>query len=332
MRFLSLFSGIDAASVAWKPLGWECVGFSEIDDFPCEVLKYHYPNIPNLGDISKITKDDIIKLGQIDLIVFGSPCQDLSTAGKKLGFEGERSGLFNTAIKIIEWAKKYNGCRFALWENVTGAFSSNKGRDFAIVVEKMAGCRGIEPPKYGWGNEGISLGDKGMLEWAVLDAQWFGVPQRRRRIYAISDFGNWYDRPPILLEPDRLRKTFSESHPETKNTTPIISTSIDEKNKITYGIPGNWIGRSPKNGGNATTPMLNIAPCLTVTDRHAVMTDTLDIRRFTPSECEALQGFPKGYTDVPFKYDIKEYRYKALGNSMAVPVINYIGKQIQKIL
>ena len=146
MRFLSLFSGIDAASVAWKPLGWECVGFSEIDDFPCEVLKYHYPNIPNLGDISKITKDGIIKLGQIDLIIFGSPCQDLSTAGKKLGFEGERSGLFNTAIKIIEWAKKYNGCRFALWENVTGAFSSNKGRDFAIVVEKMAGCRGIEPP------------------------------------------------------------------------------------------------------------------------------------------------------------------------------------------
>lgn len=226
MRFLSLFSGIEAASVAWKPLGWECVAVSEIEPFPCAVLKHHFPDVPNLGDVTKITETDIAALGQIDLVVFGSPCQDLSVAGKRVGFTGERSGLFYPAIDIIRWARKHGGCRFALWENVPGAFSSNQGRDFAAVVEEMAGLRDVAVPANGWGTEGVALGDYGLLEWSVLDAQWFGVAQRRRRVFAIVDFGSWENRRPILLERQSMRGDFAPSRETGQGFTHDIAPSL----------------------------------------------------------------------------------------------------------
>ena len=201
VKFLSLFSGIEAASVAWEPLGWKCVGFSEIEPFPCAVLAHHYPDVPNLGDVTKITEEDIKNLGQIDLVVFGSPCQNLSVAGNRKGLQGESSGLFYAAIRIIEYARKHCGARFALWENVPGAFSSNKGDDFREVVRELSANRDINTPENGWGNTGVALGENGLVEWRVLDAQYFGLAQRRKRVFAIVDFGNWQDRPPILLEP-----------------------------------------------------------------------------------------------------------------------------------
>lgn len=199
--------------MAWHDLGWEPVAFSEIEPFPCAVLAHHYPDIPNLGDVTKITEEQIKELGPIDLVVFGSPCQDLSVAGARKGFKDAdgndtRSGLFTTAIRIIRWARKHNGCRFALWENVLGAFSSpkgNKGADFAQVVGLMAGLRDVAIPKNGWGTEGAAVGDNRMLEWACLDAQWFGLAQRRKRVFALVDFGDWSSRPPILLERHSLR-------------------------------------------------------------------------------------------------------------------------------
>lgn len=205
MRFLSLFSGIEAASTAWADLGWECVGFSEIEPFPCELLAQRHPGVPNLGDVTKITETDILMLGQIDLVVFGSTCQDLSVAGNRKGLEGARSGLFFTALRIVEWAREWGDCRFALWENVPGAFSSNSGRDFASVVDALAGVDGTTAPPKGWGNEGCAVGPEAMVEWATLDAQWFGVAQRRRRVFALADFGDWSSRPPILLESESLR-------------------------------------------------------------------------------------------------------------------------------
>lgn len=204
MRYLSLFSGIEAASVAWEPLGWECVAVAEVDAFASAVLAHHYPSVPNLGDVTKIDAADLAALGRIDLVVFGSPCQDLSVAGKREGLAGERSGLFHVAVDIVRWAREYCGCRWALWENVCGAFSSNKGRDFAAVVGELAGVDLPVPPK-GWGTEGAAVGTEGMVEWAVLDAQWFGVAQRRRRVFALADFGDWASRPPVLLEPQSLR-------------------------------------------------------------------------------------------------------------------------------
>lgn len=146
MRYLSLFSGVEAATVGWKELGWTCVGVSEIQPVPCAVLAHHYPHVPNLGDVTKITEADIKALGRLDLIVFGSPCQDLSQAGKREGLDGERSGLFFAAMRIVRWAKQHCGLRWALWENVPGAFSSCDGRDFARVVDEMVGVPNITPP------------------------------------------------------------------------------------------------------------------------------------------------------------------------------------------
>lgn len=180
MRFLSLFSGIEAASEAWVPLGWECAGVAEIDPFACAVLAHRHPHVPNLGDISKVTEMQVAALGHIDLVVFGSPCQDLSCAGKQKGLSGERSGLFFPAIDIISWCRIWCGTRFALWENVPGAFSSSAGRDFAAVVGALAGLAGTSVPPKGWGTEGCAVGTEAMVEWSTLDAQWFGVAQRRR--------------------------------------------------------------------------------------------------------------------------------------------------------
>lgn len=210
MKYLSLFSGIEAATAAWHPLGWECVAVSDIEPFPCALLAHHYPDVPNLGDVTQITEFDIMALGPIDIVVFGSPCQDLSVAGNRKGLTNAdgtitRSGLFFTAINIFNWARKHCGARFALWENVPGAFSSAQGRDFGAVVEFMAGVDGLPVPPKGWGTEGVCLGDNGLVEWAVLDAQWFGVAQRRRRVFALLDTGDWAGRPPILLEPESVR-------------------------------------------------------------------------------------------------------------------------------
>lgn len=225
MRFLSLFSGIEAASVAFEPIGGVPVAFSEIEPFPCAVLAHHYPNVPNLGDVTKITEGQIASLGPIDLVCFGSPCQDLSVAGKRKGLvdaatgDVTRSGLFFAAMRIFKWANKHCGARFALWENVAGAYSSNKGEDFAAVVAEMAGLENVRTPENGWGSEGCAVGDNGMLEWACMDAQWFGVAQRRRRVFAVLDTGDWANRPPLLLEPDSLRRDSPPSREAGEGTT-----------------------------------------------------------------------------------------------------------------
>jgi DNA (cytosine-5)-methyltransferase 1 len=205
VRFLSLFSGIEAASAAWLPLGWECVAVAEIEPFPCKVLAHHYPEVPNLGDITKITKEQIESLGHIDLVVGGFPCQDLSVAGKRKGFTNDdgsttRSGLFYTALRISRWSN----ARWLLLENVPGIYSSNNGRDFASMAGEILNTE-FAVPKNGWQNSGVAASRTGLLEWRTLDAQFFGVPQRRRRMFALADFGNWTNRQPVLFERDSLQ-------------------------------------------------------------------------------------------------------------------------------
>lgn len=204
IRYLSLFSGMEAAGLAWKPLGWQCVGVAEIDPSACALLKQRYPDVPNLGSVTDITERAIQKLGRIDVLIGGSPCQDLSVAGRRAGLAGARSSLFHEQLRIFNAARTLCGARWLVWENVPGAFSSNKGRDFAVVVGALAGCELVVPAD-GWGNEGMALGDNGLVEWAVLDSQWFGVAQRRRRVFAVLDTGDWANRPPVLLESESLR-------------------------------------------------------------------------------------------------------------------------------
>ncbi len=365
MKYLSIFSGIEAATtVAWYPLGWECVAVAEIEPFPAAVLAHHYPAVPNLGDVTTITSDDIAALGKIDLVVFGSPCQDLSVAGKRLGFNGERSGLFTTATRIVRWAREHCGCRFALWENVPGAFSSNQGRDFAVVVEQMAGCRQVEVPKNGWGTEGAALGDDGLLEWGTLDAQWFGVAQRRRRVFALADFGDWASRRPILLEPDSLRGDSAPSREARKEAarSAVCRPAFSSKDAGQRQCVGAYrMAASSEYADDETASAMKARdykdatdlvcvhgtqdPCVQTECAHtlgrnngaenAIVYDSMAVRRLTPIECERLQGFLDGYTAIPWRGNPANEcpdgpRYKALGNSMAVPVMRWIGRQIEK--
>lgn len=319
MRYLSLFSGIEAATVAWESLGFEPVAFAEIDKHASALLAEKYPNVPNLGDVTRITQDDLKKLDRIDLVVFGSPCQDLSVAGKKLGLEGARSGLFRTAINIIDWARGINGCRFALWENVPGALSTHCGADFAEVVGALSGCPDITVPSHGWGKEGAALGAKGLVEWCVLDAQWFGLAQRRKRLFVIADFGNWHDRPPILLERESVRGSTAPSRSSQQNrtecpTSVVVSPSLSSE-PITFDTSGSFYSFSTGNLCGTLTASKIKAVAYELNPPAAV------IRNLTPLECERLQGFPDGYT---CSLSMTQ-RYKALGNSIAVPVLRWIG-------
>ena len=211
MRFLSLFSGIEACSVAWEPLGWKAVAFAEIEEFPKAVLRHHWPDVPDLGDVTKITAEDLEKLGPFELLVGGSPCQDLSVAGKRAGLRNDdgsltRSGLFDHQMRIFELAREINGCRFMLHENVPGMLSSNEGQDFAYVLGTMV--QGEVPvPRDGWGNSGVCVSEGGarIVEWRILDTQYFRTtPQRRRRVFSLVDTGAWWSRPPVLFEPKGL--------------------------------------------------------------------------------------------------------------------------------
>ena len=210
LKYLDLCAGISAPSLAWPD--WECAGFSEIEPFCCRLLEHHYPGVPNLGNLRDISAERIAELGTIDVVVAGTPCQDLSVAGKRAGLNGARSYVFHEAVRIYGAARTFCGARFFLWENVPGCFSTEDGRDFAAVVGSLAGCE-FDVPADGWRNAGFALGPDGLVEWSVLDARFFGVPQRRRRVFALLDSGDWSSRAPILLERESL-----QGHPEPCRT------------------------------------------------------------------------------------------------------------------
>lgn len=178
MRYISLFSGIEAATVAWEPLGWEPVCFAELDSFPCAVLEHRYPDVPNVGDVTKVNWKRF--KNKCDVVVGGSPCQSFSVAGKREGLSGE-SGLMFEYIRAVREVRP----RWFLWENVPGALSSEGGEAFRQLLSEM--------DKLGYG-----------LAWRVLDAQFFGVAQRRRRVFLVGRLGAC---PPVevLFEPEGMR-------------------------------------------------------------------------------------------------------------------------------
>lgn len=184
MRYLSLFSGIEAASVAWGPLGWEPVCFAELDEFPSALLAERYPEVPNVGDVTKMNWKKY--RGKVDLVVGGSPCQSFSIAGKREGLQGE-SGLMFEYIRAVREIRP----RWFLWENVPGALSSEGGEAFRQLLSEM--------DKLGYG-----------LAWRVLDAQFFGVAQRRRRLFLVGRLGAC---PPVevLIEPESMRGDYPSS-------------------------------------------------------------------------------------------------------------------------
>lgn len=192
-RYVSIFSGVEAATLAWEPLGWEPVAFSEIEPFPCAVLAERWPDVPNLGDITKIDWKEEID-GAIDLVVGGSPCQSFSVAGKREGLKGA-SGLMFEYIRCVQELRP----RWFLWENVPGALTSEDGGAFGQLLSEMD-----------------ELGYS--LAWRVLDAQFFGVAQRRRRLFLVGHLGT--ESPAeVLFEPDCLSGNPQSSREKRKELT-----------------------------------------------------------------------------------------------------------------
>lgn len=404
MNYISLFSGIEAASVAWGPLGWTPVAFAEIEPFCCDLLAKRFPEVPNLGDVSGVDWTEYE--GSVDVVIGGSPCQAFSLAGRRLGLMDERGQLMLEFVRCVREAKP----RWVIWENVPGVLSQDRGRAFGTLLGELEDC-------------GYALA------WRVLDAQFFGVPQRRRRVFLIG-----HPVPGcaagVLFEPDCMRgdnppsrekraqlaadaqrragcghrvlpfdttqmtspqngsnpqwgdpchPLCAQGHtptvcigfsagqsatagsiaaqPEIAPTLRAGESSTNQVPSVCYAIAGNIIGREPENGGHHLGVEDDGAMfTLTTADRHAVcmaddtaraavdedLAGTLKcggmpptvaydyiVRRLMPVECERLQGFPDGWTDLGGTPDAP--RYKACGNSMAVPVIRHIGRRIEAV-
>lgn len=184
----SLFDGIGGWLLAAEHNGVKPLWRAEIDKFPRGVSEYHFPNVVSYTDVREINGAEI---APVDILCAGSPCQDLSLAGKRKGLAGERSGLFLDAIRIMremQEATNGNNPRFFVWENVPGALSSNKGNDFRAVLAEITKANIPIPPSGRWGGAGMVRGAECEAAWRVLDAQYFGVAQRRRRIFLVADF------------------------------------------------------------------------------------------------------------------------------------------------
>ncbi len=214
----SLFDGIAGFPYAAERFGIKTLWTSEIEPAPSEISKRHFPDAVQLGDVTRINGGEI---PPVDIISFGSPCQDMSVAGNRAGLDGNRSGLFHEAIRIIdEMREKTNGKypRYAIWENVPGAFSSNKGQDFRRVLEEISKAEIPMPASGKWAGSGMVRTEQCDLAWRTFDAQYWGVPQRRRRIYLVADFRG-RRAAEILFKSESLSRDIAESG-ETRERTP----------------------------------------------------------------------------------------------------------------
>ena len=389
MRYGSVCSGIEAATVAWHGLGWEPQWFSEIEQFPSAVLKHNYPDVPNHGDMTQYK--DWPNDKTIDLLVGGTPCQSFSVAGLRAGLDDPRGNLALTFIAMAERLKP----QWIVWENVPGVLSSNRGRDFGSFLSALGNIG------YGWA-------------YRILDSQYFGVPQRRRRVFVVGHLGDWRSASEVLFESESLsgnpppcRKT-RERVADTLtvganqysgfNGEPVVSPYREKKQETTgytsssFGAYREGVGTVRASGGDLgggsetlalaspytwpadVTSTLNasFAHKLGLENQHAhngasmfvpdvrntmgtitarmfnalgvrdveegalvPCKETKVVRRLTPIECERLQGFPDNYTQIPYrnKKDVDcpvGPRYKALGNSMTVNVMRWIGEQIDE--
>ncbi len=228
----SLFDGSGGFPLGGLISGIKPLWASEVEPFPIRVTSKRFPNLKHLGDISKINGGEI---EPVDIITFGSPCTDMSVAGKRAGLDGKQSVLFYEAIRIVkEMRCKTNGKypRFIVWENVPGAFSSNKGQDFKAVLESICSIKSADisipmPEKDKWTHAGQIVADDFSVAWRVLDAQYWGVPQRRKRIYLVADFAGGCASK-ILFESEGLSGYSSKSGCPWKNTTPDTRESVTD--------------------------------------------------------------------------------------------------------
>lgn len=407
----SVCSGIEAASIAWEPLGWKPAWFAQFDpehnyarqpDFPSRVLANHWPDVPNLGDMTQIA--DLIRWGAVaapDVLVGGTPCQAFSVAGMRKGLKDPRGQLtisFGELADAID-EQRDTPCTI-VWENVPGVLNS-KDNAFGCFLALLAGesCE-LQPPGRKWTNAGCVSGPKRVVAWRVLDAQYFGVAQRRRRVFVIASADPNFDPTAILFESDSVRRDTPPSRETGSQVAALTANGVgtcgadDNQAQAGHLIAafggGNTTGQidvattctahgnrqdfdtetfavqsvngsvthtltaeghdASEDGTGRGTPVICFAPgnltrgggmspsmettgtlCAhggrSYSDQSPCVASNMQVRRLTPVECERLQGFPDGHTNIPGAKDGP--RYKALGNSMAVPVMRWIGQRIK---
>ena len=319
MTLGSLLDGVDGWLLAARHAGVTPVWASEIEPFPCSVTARHFPNVQQLGDITQINPDEI---EPVDIVCAGSPCQDLSIAGKRKGLDGERSGLFHTAVELVRRMRLRTGgrCpRFFVWENVPGAFSSNRGMDFQAVLEEIGESKIPMPQGNRWAAAGLVQCPGAEIAWRVLDAQHWGVPQRRRRIFLVADFAaSERYAGEILFEPEGVSRNPEAGEGAGKAAA---GGTADCARIAVYDMThADEVMRPVKDG---IVPTLNARMGTGGNQVPVVLTEG-KVRRLTPTECERLQGPPDGYTDG----GSDTARYKALGNGMAQPCADYVIRRI----
>lgn len=238
----SLFDGIGGWQLAAVHAGITPVWSSEIEPFPIEVTKRHFPDTIQLGDVTKLNG---ARIPPVDIICAGSPCQDLSVAGKRAGLAGERSGLFVRAVDIVRQMRRATGGkqpRFFVWENVPGAFSSNHRRDFQAVLETIGEAEIPMPPSGRWADAGLVRTDAADIAWRVLDAQYWGVPQRRKRIFLVADFATEGRRAgEILFEPARVQGDTAEGTRERERAAAGTESGAHESSLTPWDVQSNRI-------------------------------------------------------------------------------------------
>jgi DNA (cytosine-5)-methyltransferase 1 len=372
VKVLSLFSGVGGFDIGLERAGMEVVGQCEIDPFASRVLAHHWPGVPNYGDVrdvgvgpyqhheqGKSLNDearlpDAARIGHVDLVCGGFPCQDLSVAGKRAGLDGERSGLWFEFHRILSELRP----AFCLIENVPGLLSSNEGRDFGVIVA------GLEELGY-------------CVGWAVLDSQHFGVPQRRRRVYIVGgptrecvqqilslcESGDWHSATGREAGQDVAKPlgasatSFGGQRYDLDNETyiPDVAYALAARNAkgisllesqdtlIAHTLRADGFDAS-EDGTGRGTPLVTYAVRtgmagangVGVTEEHGHTLDSRGpeaivsgaaVRRLTPVECERLQGFPDDWTRLDDRTPDGP-RYKAMGNAVSVPVIEYLGRRI----
>lgn len=335
LRMATVCSGIGAPEAAAAGLGIETVWQSEIEAFPAAVLAKRYPGVPNLGDMYGICggrwRDDI------DILAGGTPCQAFSVAGLRGGLDDPRGKL---TLKFVELCNAI-APRFVLWENVRGVLSS-RDNAFGHFLGALAGENGpLLPPGSWWPDAGCVVGPKRKLAWRVLDAQYFGLAQRRRRVFVVGCPRNGADPCEILFEPQGVQRYSPPLRPAGPGIAPDVAPCLGASGRG-FARVGEPRGQDPLivyGGGNTSGP-IDLCPSLTACsgridfDPEAFVSDVGDaVRRLTPTECERLMGFPDGYTAISWNGRPAEEcpdgpRYIALGNSMAVPVVRWILERI----
>lgn len=378
----SICSGIEAVTVAWhsfaKPL-W----FAEIEPFPCAVLAHHYPDIPNLGDMTTLVPKILNReVPAPDVLVGGTPCQAFSVAGKRESLDDDRGNLTLALIQILEaidYVRIADGKQpcVLVWENVPGVLSTKDNAFGHLLAGLVQECQPLQPTGKKWTNAGYVHSAR-TVAWRILDAQYFGLAQRRKRVFLVAS-ARKRSIAQILIEQTGVSRNFKPSQPPTENATTFAESSFGQYRqsvvsatlKATGGVlqggsetfvvhgtqdpiiserVAHCLGR---NGGQENilfTPRADVGfrlenPNLCPTLRSVMGTGGQNVpcvalntvRKLTPVECERLQGFPDNYTQIPYRNKPAENcpdspRYKALGNSMAVNVMRWIGERLAEYI